>query len=387
MRIWKLLASRNRLRIRPKPAVEPSPRSSESFRPSLRASTADRPGQRDVKRRAADLGKAGRVEAWRWKLDDAAGMAANWTLSDLAAVTRLYEVGNRCVRVGDDFAGCLAAILDGAIFLTGADKGNVQLLDPAAGGLVIAAQRGFGPRFLDFFSQVHAESAAVCGAALAKRERVIVEDVLTSRIFAGPLVREVLSSEGVRAVQSTPLVSSTERVLGMISTHFTQPTRLDERVLRFMDLLARQAADYLERKDTERLLAARQRQLERIAGQAGALIAQCSRDLRFLFVTKPYADFLGKRSELIVGHPLPEVMGDAAFHVIRPYLDRVLAGERVEFETEIPFASAGPRYVHAIYVPDLDSTGTIAGWIATIHDITERKHLATAPWAYTHNFR
>jgi GAF domain-containing protein len=34
----------------------------------------------------------------------------------------------------------------------------------------------------------------------------------------------------------------------MISTHFSRPARLDERQLRLMDLLARQAADYLERK-------------------------------------------------------------------------------------------------------------------------------------------
>jgi two-component sensor histidine kinase len=37
----------------------------------------------------------------------------------------------------------------------------------------------------------------------------------------------------------------------MVSTHFAEPHRPSERELRLMDLLARQAADYLERKDAE----------------------------------------------------------------------------------------------------------------------------------------
>ena len=65
-----------------------------------------------------------------------------------------------------------------------------------------------------------------------------------SEIFAGQASLDVLLAAGVRAVQSTPLVSSAGKVLGMISTHFKQPTLLTARELRFMDLLARQAADY-----------------------------------------------------------------------------------------------------------------------------------------------
>jgi GAF domain-containing protein len=61
----------------------------------------------------------------------------------------------------------------------------------------------------------------------------------------------VLLENGIRSVQSTPLVSSASAVLGMISTHFAVPRVLDDRERRLLDLLVRQAADYIERKRGE----------------------------------------------------------------------------------------------------------------------------------------
>jgi two-component sensor histidine kinase len=57
----------------------------------------------------------------------------------------------------------------------------------------------------------------------------------------------------VWAVISTPLMSSTGNTLGMISTHFREPHEPSERDLGLMDILARQAADYLERKRAEEI--------------------------------------------------------------------------------------------------------------------------------------
>jgi two-component sensor histidine kinase len=78
-----------------------------------------------------------------------------------------------------------------------------------------------------------------------------VEDVRQSDIFAGKPSLDVLLNAGVRAIQVTPLISSAGKTLGMLSTHFKKPFRPGERELRFVDLLARLAADYLERKQSE----------------------------------------------------------------------------------------------------------------------------------------
>ena len=190
---------------------------------------------------------------------------------DLQAIIRLYEVGNRCVRVGNDVQRCLDEILNAAIAVTGADKGNLHRLNPETGTLVIAAQRGFEGPFLRFFSSVRSDEPSSCGGALQSGERVIVDDVTNSPIFAGHPSLDALLSAGVRAVQSTPLISSGGGVLGMISTHFTRPHRPSERELRLMDLLARQAADYLERKQAEQALSVRSRQRQQLYELASAV--------------------------------------------------------------------------------------------------------------------
>jgi PAS domain S-box-containing protein len=161
---------------------------------------------------------------------------------------RLYALGNRCADPAATLVECVEDILETAIWLTGAAKGNVQLCDAGSGALKIVAQRGFGAAFLDGFSRVDAEVPATCGAALGERRRVVVEDVTTSPVFVGTPSLDLLLDEGVRAVQSTPLVSGSGQVLGVVSTHFTEPRRLDDDACRLLDMLARQAADYVERQ-------------------------------------------------------------------------------------------------------------------------------------------
>ena len=168
-------------------------------------------------------------------------------VADLKAMTRLHDIGIQCARDTDGIERCLQLILDAAIEFTSADKGNIQLLDVDSGALAIAVQRGFGERFLRFFSRVQSDSPSACGAALDSHERVVIEDVAQSPIFAGTRALEVMLEAGACACQSTPLVSK-GKVLGVLSTHFARPHRADERELRLVDLLARHAADYLERK-------------------------------------------------------------------------------------------------------------------------------------------
>ena len=55
----------------------------------------------------------------------------------------------------------------------------------------------------------------------------------------------------MRAIQSSPLLSSSGKLLGMISTHFDSPHRPTEQELRQLDLVSWQAANYLERKQAE----------------------------------------------------------------------------------------------------------------------------------------
>src|SRR5262249_85517 len=153
-----------------------------------------------------------------------------------------------------DIHSLLKEILRAAEAITDADRGNVQLLDCTTGALHIEAHHGLSDSFLDFFNHVYENEAAVCGTALAQRERMIVEDVDQSPIFGGTPALQVLQREGVRAVQSTPIVRRDGVLIGMLSTHFKSRRQFGERDLRLLDLLVRQAADLIEKARSDEQL-------------------------------------------------------------------------------------------------------------------------------------
>jgi two-component system CheB/CheR fusion protein len=179
---------------------------------------------------------------------------------DLRRMTRLQELSAQLLAPSD-LSSMLAHVVHAAVDITRAEKGNIQVGD-GSGGLTIAAQTGFERPFLDFFARVDTHTDSACGTALARRQRVVVDDVTTSPIFAGQRSLPVLSAAGVRAVQSTPLFDRSGQFLGMFSTHYGDGHHFDEAELRWVDLLARHAVDVIEWQRAQQALARDQQELE-----------------------------------------------------------------------------------------------------------------------------
>jgi len=112
---------------------------------------------------------------------------------------------------------------------------------------------------------------------------------------------------------------------------------------------------------------------EKILDHTPFLLTRCSRDLRYLYVSNAYATMIGRKPEDLVERPIIDIMGAKGFETIRPHVEAVLRGERVEYEAEIVFEGAGPRQLHVIYVPDRDEQDQVVGWIASLYDVSERK--------------
>jgi two-component sensor histidine kinase len=183
----------------------------------------------------------------------ALNQAAVTVRAELEDMRRLNELSTVLMREENNFETCCDEIIRTAIAISGADKGSLQLFDETSGSLRIIAQQGFQERFLKFFEDVDDHVASSCGTAMATNEQVIVDDVLTSKIFVGQPAQKVLLDAEVRAIISTPLSSSKGGLLGVISTHFSHSGHPSERQLRLTKILARQAADYLERKHSEQI--------------------------------------------------------------------------------------------------------------------------------------
>jgi PAS domain S-box-containing protein len=136
--------------------------------------------------------------------------------------------------------------------------------------------------------------------------------------------------------------------------------------------------DISERRQIEEALRATREQLQQVTDTMSVPVTHCSRDLRYLWVSKSYARWLGLAPEQIAGRPIVEVIGADGLAAIEPHIRRVLAGQTVEYEDEVSFQGLGRRWIHAVYSPTQGPGGVPDGWVAVVHDITEQRLAAEA---------
>src|SRR5262249_15464939 len=148
---------------------------------------------------------------------------------------------------GGDLHSLYDRMLDAAIASMSADMASLQIFRPELKELHLLAWRGFHPVSAAFWERVRFNSASTCGLALSAGSRIVVPDVDTCEFMAGTFDLVEYRRSDIRAVQSTPLTSRSGQLLGMISTHWREPHQPVESVLRELDVLARQAADLIER--------------------------------------------------------------------------------------------------------------------------------------------
>lgn len=294
--------------------------------------------------------------------------------AELNELARLHAFST-CLLDSPDEQTVLELMLDSIIELQQANFGNVQLTDPASGGLVIAAQRNFQPPFLERFALVRHDDQSACARAVRAGLRVIIEDVSTDEQFE--IHRPVAAEAGFRALQSTPLLGHRGHLLGIVSTHFRNPHRPSHTQLRLTDLYVRYATQAIERKRAEE----ERGKLAAIVQDSSDFIGIASLDGQPIFVNEAGRRMVGLRSD----EPLP---GDLAAYIVQEDRERLRAqimpaveeagfwdGEislyRFDTGAEIPVLQ------HIFYIREPGDGRRVA--LATVcRDITERKRAQRA---------
>ena len=116
-----------------------------------------------------------------------------------------------------------------------------------------------------------------------------------------------------------------------------------------------------------------QDQLHLITDSMSALVTRCTPDLKYSWVSKPYADWLQRSRSEIVGASIEQIIGTPAFDVLRPYYQRTLKGETVRLELEVDFQTIGRRWVNSVYTPTFAADGKPDGWVGVVIDIDAQK--------------
>lgn len=161
-------------------------------------------------------------------------------------------------------------IVEAAVAITGSQFGTMQRLcpkdDPSGHGgeLQLLAHRGLPPEAVGFWGWVPPGAHSSCTQALKLRRRAVIADFEAWEDIAGTEDLAAFRRTGIRSAQTTPLVSRGGELLGMISTHWDEPHEPTGRDLRLLDILARQAADLLERTVAEEALRNAEIELRRL---------------------------------------------------------------------------------------------------------------------------
>jgi len=285
----------------------------------------------------------------------------------------MQQLSTRLIHSGDVHK-LLLEVVDAAVEVTGADMGNIQLFENDR--LQIVAERGYDAGSMDFFNSV-GEGDTACGRALRRGERVIVDDVARSPVFAGTPALPAMLAAGAMAVQSTPLVSRSGQTVGVLSTHYRTPHRPGDREVHLIDILARQAADVIERRRAETELLASESRFRQLADSMPQIVWTARPEGHIDYFNERWYEYTG------FGHDEP---GDASWQRILHPDDVRRASEAwamsvstaEPFQQELRFWDRQEkrwRWFIGRALAVRDSSGAVSKWFGTSTDIDAQKHV------------
>jgi PAS domain S-box-containing protein len=136
--------------------------------------------------------------------------------------------------------------------------------------------------------------------------------------------------------------------------------------------------DVTEQARAAQALRLQREELRLVTDTMSAAMVRVSAELKYIWVNRVFAGWAGRTPEEMVGRPIAAIIGEEGVRELRPYIERLLAGERVDYERLARFPRLGQRWIHSVAEPTLDASGVPNGWVAVISDIHERKESEAA---------
>ncbi len=300
--------------------------------------------------------------------------------NDLRATRMLQEAG--ALLLDERGAARLyEKIVETAVAVLGCECASLQRLtferDPA-GELQLLANVGFASDAAKRWERVSATDGLPCSIALRSQQRVVVADVGQAEL--GPS-RDAFLAAGIHAVQSTPLLSRAGSLLGTLSTHWHRPHNPTQTNLLHIDLLARLAADAIERTRAEDAYADLSSAAERQKRLYEAILTNTPDfayvfDLqhRFIYANEGLLRMWGKSQSEAIGKTCLE-LGYEPWHaeMHNGEIDEVVATKKA-IRGEVPFTGTfGKRIYDYIFVPVFGPDGNVEAVAGTTRDVTETR--------------
>ena len=312
----------------------------------------------------------------RRQAEEARRQSEQMLATDLDAARQLQHVATQLIKTRGTEA-LWELVLDAAMAILHSDLASIQMFHPergTEGELRILGHRGFSMEAVRRWEWVRSTTRTTCGESLRTGGRVIVPDVRNCDFMSGSEDLDGYLDAEIRAGQSTPLVSRSGALLGMVSTYWFEPHDLSATELRALDVLARMAADLIERSRAEERLRESEERFRNMADTAPVMIWVAATDKRWTFVNKTCLDFTGYTFEhKLASGWIADIHPDDREWFLARYDSAFEARE--EFHAEVRFRRADGQYQWMLTTgtPRFAPGGEFAGYIGSCVDLTEVK--------------
>jgi PAS domain S-box-containing protein len=131
------------------------------------------------------------------------------------------------------------------------------------------------------------------------------------------------------------------------------------------------AFEVTDQVKARRKVEANERQLRLITDSMPVLIGYLDYEEKYRFANQAYQSWFDQNPEALLGREVREVVGEKAYQGIKKYIDRALAGERIDFEARMPYRENLSKYIRTSYVPDIQE-GIVVGFYTLVSDSTSQ---------------
>lgn len=135
--------------------------------------------------------------------------------------------------------------------------------------------------------------------------------------------------------------------------------------------------DITDRVESEKGRATSEQRLRMITDNLPIMIGFVDQSLKLLFFNATFVEWMGRTREQLANHTLMDIVdaaGEERGGIIRPYIERALGGERVEFEIA-PTPGRTDRWLRMTFVPELAADGVVTGLYLLSIDVSQLKQV------------
>ncbi|HVS98080.1 MAG TPA: ATP-binding protein [Puia sp.] len=298
--------------------------------------------------------------------------------AELADARLLHRLSIQLIQE-DGTAGLYKKIVEAAVAIMRSQYASMQMLYPEPGSigkLRLLASSGFSPEAEKFWEWVYRHTGSSCGAALRAQQRVVIPNFATCEFMQTAPTLPIFLEAGIFAAQSTPLYSRGGRLLGMISTHWNHPHNPPQRLLDLMDILARQAADLIERTQTAEALRESEERLRALTTATNDVLYRMNADWTSM-IRLDGRDFLNDTGEPVTDWMEKYIFPGDREMVLSAVGHAVRTKSVFQLEHRVIKADGTPGWTFSRAVPIMDRNGAVIEWFGAASDITDKKSLLT----------